>query len=526
MKKINKIVVVGGGTSGWTTATLLIDRIPEKQNTEIILVESPDIPIIGVGESTTGQMPYLIKNSTYLNEKDFLKETGSTYKYGIRHTDWKTVGKAFNSPLLPNWYNDTRFPHERYDYLRAFHVAQNLSVDNFYHSKCMNENKVFYVTGDPETPYGDVFPKYGNSLLESAGYGYHMDAYKTSDFLRKKALETGRIKRIEGTVTSFLRDSSGYVTKLIIQGQEDVWGDLFIDCSGFKRILKSEDNNFVSYSNNLLVDTALIFPKNYENEEEPVKTYTEAKAMKNGWMFKIPLQHRMGRGYNFSSAHVTEEEAHRELEESLGESVEIKGKIKFEPGRLEKFWDKNVIHVGISSGFMEPLEATTIHIGLKQVEHFLEEYYHNTIDLKNIKIQDQFNNAMTSMYDENRDFLIFHYHNTRTDTNFWKDASNKKTLSESLSNNLERWKARTPRLSDFSVSSVENTLLLGTVLYYNILIGMDGLDRKLARQELEYYGLFEIAKSTYENIEKFGEYAIKRSMNSSDFYKMLRADLV
>ena len=522
MKKINKIVIVGGGTSGWATATLLAERVPPNSNTEIVLVESPDIPIIGVGESTTGQMASLIKNTSYLNEEEFLRETGSTFKYGIRHTDWKVVGDFFNSPLVPSWYNETRFPHESYDFLRLFHIAENLSIDNFYHSQCMNTSKVFYVEGDPETRYPDVIPKSGRGLLDSTGYAYHMDAYKTSDFLRKKTIATGRVKRLEATVASVKRGDNGHVQELILQDGSSIGADFFIDCSGFKRLLKAEDNRFISYADQLLVDTAIIIPKEYEDENVPVKTYTNAKAMKNGWMFEIPLQHRVGRGYNFSSKHTTQDQAHEELERSLNEKVEVKNVIKFEPGRLERFWDRNVLHVGIASGFMEPLEATTIHISLKEVEHFMEEYYSGSLDISNPALQKRFNFSMASLYDENRDFLVFHYHNTRQDTQFWKDSSSEKVLSENLKNNLAMWESRSPRLSDFLNPGLENNLTLGTVLYYNILIGMRGLSPKLAKRELDYYGLKDLGRKTYQSIKEFGDYAIKRSLDSNSFYKLLR----
>lgn len=522
MEEIKKILVVGGGTAGWLTATLLVDRIPHDSNIKIVLIESKDIPIIGVGESTTGQLPYTIKNSTYLDELEFLKETGSTFKYGIKHSDWRSVGKSFNSPLLPSWRNETRYPHDTYDYLRIFHLSDNKSVDNFYHSKCMNQNKVFYVKGDSNSPYSSVVPPYGERLLQNSGYGYHIDAYKAGAFFREKALKTGKIQRIEGTVESVEKDERGFVTKLVLSDGSSVKADLFFDCSGFKRLLKDKDNKFVSYKNQLLVDTALIIPRKYDEKLNKIRTYTHAKALKFGWMFEIPLQERLGRGYNFSSKHTTKEDAHKELEESLGEEVDVKSVISFEPGRLEKFWDKNVIFVGIASGFLEPLEATTIHIGLKQVEHFLEEYFTKFINLKNDYLQNQFNNSMTKFYDDNRDFLVYHYQHTRQDTDFWKDSSKEERMSDKLKNNMRIWKERTPRLSDFSESNVDNSLLLGTILYYNIAIGMGSIKSELAKKELKYYGLYKIAKEDYEDIRNFGDYLIQRSSDSNRFYELLQ----
>jgi len=523
MAKINKIVIVGGGTSGWATANIMIDRISPKNNTEIVLIESPEIPIIGVGESTTGQMPYTINNINHLgDELEFLKATGSTFKYGIKHSDWAEVGKSFNSPIMPDYFNSTRFPHESYDYLRAYHVAENKSVDSFYHSQCMIYDKVFYVKGEFNNPYPSLISNMGHNFLDTTSYAYHMDAYKTGDYLRKKALETNRMQRVEATVQDVVRDDQGYITGLVIDDGSVVEGDLFIDCSGFKRVLKTEDNEFISYADQLLVNKALIIPKQYEEDFDTVRTYTHAKAMKYGWMFEIPLQERMGRGYNFASQYISEDEAYQELVEALGEEVEVKNTISFEPGRLSRFWDRNVIFVGISSGFMEPLEATTIHITLKEVEHFMEAYYHNNIDLKNTAIKNQFNRDMSYLYDENKDFLVFHYQHTRQDTEFWRDASKPELMSEKLKSNLELWKTRTPRLIDMSDSPLDNYLLLGTVLYYQLCIGMSVLEPQMAKEELEYYDLYDLAAQEFESVKKFGQYTIARSMKAAEFYKKVR----
>ena len=527
MKKVNHIVVVGGGTAGWLTATLLIDRIPAKANTKITLVESKDVPIIGVGESTTAQLRYLIRNTHYLkNEDEFLTETGATYKYGIVHEDWHEIGKSFYSPLGGDFYNQTRFPHDHYDYMRIYHIGKKLDYSHVYQSQCMIESKVFYIEGEQNNPYPQWLRAEGHTFLDTTDVAYHIDAHKTSAYFRKKALETGKITRVEDTITSVERDSDGYVTKLLLKSGKELGGDIFFDCTGFARVLKAEVNKFVSYKDKLLLDSAVLFPKDV-NETEEVKTYTKAKALKEGWAFEIPLQGRIGRGYNFSSHFTDKDKVVDELNRVYGEDdVDIRGVIKYEPGRIERFWDRNVIHSGISSGFLEPLEATTIHSTIKQTEHFLEVYYSDLIDVRNQALKNQYNRDMQHFYDDLRDLIIFHYQNTRQDTEFWRESSKADKLSGKLARNLELWKTRMPRIQDFSDGPMTNYLGLGNALWYQVAMGMHVLDSKLALEELKYYGLLGLAEKEFNDAKNVANYLLPRSMAANEFYKLVRDNAV
>ena len=522
-RRVKSIVVVGGGTAGWLAATLLIDRIPPHAGTKITLVESKDIPVIGVGESTTAQLRYLLRNTHYLrNEEDFLVETGATYKYGILHEDWHTVGESFVSPLGGDFDNVTRFPHDKYDYMRIYHIAKKFDYRHVYQSRCMIDSKVFYVEGERNNPYPEYIRESGYTFLDTTDVAYHIDAYETGAFFRRKAVETGKIERVEGTIKEVKRDENGYVESLILEDGTHISGDLFFDCTGFSRVLKSEDNKFVSYSDKLLLDGAVLFPKEvYEGEE--IRTYTKAKAMKNGWAFEIPLQRRLGRGYNFSSSFTDETKVVDELNEVYGEEdVNVRGVIKYEPGRLSRFWDKNVVYTGISSGFLEPLEATTIHSTIKQVEHFLEVYYSDLIDVRNDALRNQYNRDMEYFYDDLRDLIIFHYQNTRQDTDFWVESSKSDKLSDKLARNMELWKTRMPRIQDFSDGPMINFLGLGNALWYQVAMGMHILDSDLAQKELEYYGLLSLAEKEFKDAVNVADYLTSRSMPAKDFYKLLR----
>jgi tryptophan halogenase len=524
-KKINNIVIVGGGNTGWLAAATLIDRIPVQANTKIILVESPDVPLIGVGESTTAQLRKLVKNAYFLgNEEEFLRETGSTYKYGIVHSDWKTLGKKFYSPIGGDFYNETRFPNENYDYMRIYHIANNLPYDYVYQSQCMANNKIFYINGEPNNYYKDFIGESGYAFLNTTDVAYHLDSYKVNEYIRKKCLDTKRISRIEATIKEVVRDSEGYVESLRLDNDQEISGDLFFDCTGFSRVLKLEENKFNSYGDTLLLDTAIIFPEQNEDfGKTEVETYTHAKAMKYGWMFEIPLQERTGKGYNFSSKYTTPEEAKIEVEKMYGREIDVKKVIKYDPGSVDIFWDKNVISSGIASGFFEPLEATTIHASLKQVEHFIEVYYHNELDIRsNQAIKNQYNKEMKYFYQDLRDFIHFHYQNTRQDTDFWIDASSKDKLSDKLKNNFEMWKTRMPRVDDYSEGKMNNALGLGNALWLQVGMGMNLFNSNLAKKELEYYNLYNIAKNQLKNIKDFSGYCIPKSMDASKYYDMIK----
>lgn len=521
-KKIDHIVVVGGGNAGWAVASLLVDRIHPLSKTKISLVESPDIPAIGVGESTTGQVRRFMNMVQHLgNEEEFLRETGSAFKYGIIHSDWKTVGESFVSPIGADFYNYSRFPHEYYDYMRIYHVANKLPYDSMYQSQCMLKDKVFYVNAEPGNPYKHIVGEGGYGLLQTDDVGYHLDSNKTGEYLRKKTLGTGRVRRYEGTVEEIIRDEDGYVSELKVSGGISLKADLYFDCTGFARILKLEDNEWISYKDQLLLDSTIVFPEPYQ-EGETIKTYTHAKALKNGWMFEIPLQTRVGRGYNFSSQYTDAEEAQKEVESVLGREVEVRKHLKYQTGRVTKFWDKNVVSAGLSSGFLEPLEATTLHAVLKQVEHFMENYYSNLIDTRNEAIKQQYNRDMKYFYDDLRDFIVYHYQNTRQDTEFWVDASKPERRSEKLQRNFELWKTRMPRLYDYSDGTMQNYLALGNSLWYQVGLGMELFDPELAKAELEYYRLTPLAEFDLQEAKSFSEYWIARSMSTKDYYDRLK----
>ena len=470
MKKIKKIVIVGGGTAGWVTALNLL----QKTFAEIVVVSSKDIPIIGVGESTTGKLSELINlqgGFININEKDLLQSTGSTFKIGIKHSNWHTKGKSFYSPLGIEINNENNYPNSNYDLYRIYHVAKELGLEQEFISRCMQDSKM------PPIEFWKHFQ-----------IAYHIDTYKFGNYIKEQVLKNERVTHIEGKVEKLITNKDGSIDFIYVN-DKTVLGDFFIDCSGFKRLLIG-NKQFKSYENNLLVNRALTF--NIKDKE--VNNYTHARAMNNGWMWEIPLQERKGCGYVFSDNHTTPDEAHKEIEETIGQSVEIQKDIKFNSGRIDNVWFKNILSTGLSSGFVEPLEATSIHMTVVQINHFIEQYFTETMDIKG-KQQEQYNEDIRVIWDDIKDFIQLHYQTPRQDTLFWKDASSA-TMSDTLKDRLDIWKGRMPRYSDYGRN---NFYELGNTLWYQILIGMKILDKNVALEELKSFKLLDYAKELQEN---------------------------
>jgi len=511
--KIKNIVIVGGGTAGWATAHHFINKT--HPDTKITVLAAKEIPIIGVGESTTGRFNDLINlepNITGVNEKDFLKQTESTFKLGIKHSDWHTVGKSFYSPIGDNYSNDFKFPHEDYDNFRIYHIANELDYDQSLQSSLMKENRLQFINNKNIYESVKHFP-----------FAYHLDTYKVGQYLKEKAIAVSKCNYIDDQVVDFKQDENGFVTSLKTKKGKTIEGDLFIDCTGFARVLidKVEENKWVSYSDNLLVDSALNF--NYEIEEnEEIKTYTHAWAQKYGWCWEIPTQTRMGCGYVFSSQFTDFDKAYDEISKVMkNRKIKVQREIKFKTGRLEKFWCKNVLSTGLSSAFIEPLEATSIHATMVQVTHFIENYFKKEMPFKTNLLQEQYNSEMTQMWDNIRDFIVYHYITPRKDTKFWIESSKEERYSPRLKKQIEMWKERMPRIVDYINDKGNNFYHIGNTIWYQIAIGMKLLNPDIAKQELESYNLYDLTKQHYEFLCKGVKQVIPQCIKTNEYYKSL-----
>jgi tryptophan halogenase len=466
------VVIVGGGTAGWSTALAFSQH--KKYN--ITVIASKEIPIIGVGESTTGLFLDLIKNN--FNELDFIKQTGSTYKIGIKHVNWLNGNDYFNSPLGHDIKD--------YDYYRLYHIAENKKFTSIQ-SALMENDQLPFVNGLP---------------IEINHKAYHLDTFKTGQYIKEKLLEQNKVKHIEDTVVQINRNENGYINNLVTKKGKNIKADLYIDCSGFKRLL-SNHIPFKSYKDNLLVNKAISFHVKNKN----IKNYTQATALKNGWVWEIPLQHRTGCGYVFCDKFITDEEAIKELEEYVGDKIEIQKIISFNSGRLEKTFDKNVLTIGLSTAFVEPLEATSIHMSIFQINHYLNNA--DNFDEKS------YNKEIGDYWDNIRDFIILHYRSKRIDSEFWKLASSNKMLSDNLKTMLDIWKDRPPTNKDYGLFS---KLALGNTLWLQILLGMNLLNKNMVKKHLIYKNYFKKAENEYINNNSIIKYIKNKAIKNNTFY--------
>ena len=503
---IKNIVIVGGGTAGWATAHHFLNKT--HPDTKITVVASEEIPIIGVGESTTGRFNDLINmknNITGLNEEEFLKETSSTFKLGIKHTDWYKKGKSFYSPIGDNYSNNYDFPHSEYDNFRIYHVAEKIDYSKTFQSRLMAENKLHIAKG---------------KKVNDINTAYHLDTYKVGQYLKRKAIGCPKCKYIDDQVVDFKQDNMGLVKSLKTKKGKTIKGDLFVDCSGFAKVLidKVEKNEFIPYDS-LLVNSALNF--NYIPDEPMIRNYTHAWAQKYGWLWEIPTQERLGCGYVFSDHFTNFDKAYDEICKVLKRDVDVQRQIKFKTGRLQKAWCKNVLSTGLSTAFIEPLEATSIHATIMQVTHFIENYFKKDMPFECEYLQDQYNSEMGQMWDNIRDFIVYHYITPRKDTEFWEESGRPHRWSTRLTKQMSMWKYRMPRTVDFINDIGNNFYNIGNTLWYQIAIGMNLLNADMAKKELKEYGLYEATKKQHKIVDKAVTNALPNCITTNDYYNSL-----
>lgn len=408
MKPIKKIVIVGGGSSGWIAASILAhDFRPDVL--EIELVESEEIGTIGVGESTVPPFVELIQKLG-INEQDFIQKTHATFKLGVEFPDWRQVGESFFHPF--GWLGTPFGAHDFYQiWLKAKSKGHASELQTFAPCSVMAREHRFSLPQEapPRTPLG------------SAGYALHIDANLVAKYLRQYA-EERKVKRTEGLVTEVRQNEDGSIASLLLKSGEEIHGDFFIDCSGFYALLieKTLGIRYEDWLNYLPCDRAVVVQTENLGEALP---YTVSTAREAGWSWRIPLQHRTGNGYVFSSEYCSDDEATEKLLSYVdGKPITDPMIIPFRAGVRESFWHKNCLSIGLSSGFIEPLEATALHLVVRGMDYFLRFYPDK--DCKQALI-DECNRRMRAEYELVRDFIVLHYCLTeREDTPFWKHCKN------------------------------------------------------------------------------------------------------
>jgi tryptophan halogenase len=399
-----KIIILGGGTAGWMTAAALVKILP-RNNYSITLVESEQIGTVGVGEAT---IPHIRQFNALLeiDENDFIRATNATYKLAICFEGWGKIGDRYFHPFGSFGHDISGIEFQHYWLkLREKNMAAAFADYSLPCVAAMN-HKFEYPLADDE------------SLLSTYTYAFHIDAGLYARYLRGYS-ETRGVFRQEGKVIDVrTKPVDGFIESVQMESGEIIQGDFFIDCSGFASVLieKTLKTGFEDWSHWLPCNRAIAIPS--ENISAPIP-YTRATAREAGWQWCIPLQHRSGNGYVYSNNFISDDEALAVLLKNLdGKPVAEPNHLKFIAGRRKKSWNKNCVAIGLSSGFLEPLESTSIYLVQMAILKFLEFIPGKTV---NPILQSEFNRAIELEYCRIRDFLILHYHaTTRNDSPFWR----------------------------------------------------------------------------------------------------------
>lgn len=453
------IVIVGGGTAGWLAAMMLSDVAARKASgTKVTVIESSKIGVIGVGEGSTAVFRQMLRHFR-LDEAEFLRETGATIKYGIRHRDWRRLGHQYDGPI------DTPQMVAGEAELDLYAVAAGRSVGEahlFQHLLNGQKAPVARVQGR-DVPAGPFH------------YAYHFDQALVGAWLRKKAKG---INLIDDQVQGVERGEAG-ISALILESGQRVEGDFFLDCTGFRRRLIGEMGaEWVSYRDVLPVNRAMPFWVDIKEGEE-IAPCTLAWAQKAGWLWWIPTQGRYGAGYVYSDAHTTPEEAKAEIEGVLGHEIEPRNDIRIDAGRQKAAWIGNCVAVGLSSSFLEPLEATSIHGTIVQMM-MLSEWMGQGDG------RERYNAATARQVDDFRDFIRLHYVSERRDSAFWRDVA--ESHPAVVKDRLAMWGERIPSPQDFPrfPPGLEHLGLahVQEQLYVPVLDGLGLLNRAAAQAEM------------------------------------------
>lgn len=405
---IKDIVIVGGGTAGWMTAAALSTLLNGRYN--IRLVESDEIGIVGVGEATI-PMIQRFNRVVGIDENEFMRETQGSFKLGIEFVNWGRLGERYMHGFGRLGQDLATLPFDQY-WQKMRRAGKAAPLEEYSITRMAAKANKFM------PPRFDL----PNSPLREITYAYHFDASLYAKYLRKLSEARG-VTRIEGKITRVTqREPDGHIDAVELENGARVEGELFIDCSGFRGLLIEQtlETGYEDWTRWLPADRALAVPC----ESAPVLTpYTRSTAHKSGWQWRIPLQHRTGNGHVYSSRFISDDEAAATLLANLdGRALAEPRLIKFQTGMRKLAWNRNVVALGLASGFLEPLESTSIHLiqsGIQRLIDFFPDRGWSSID------RDEYNRQSRFDYERIRDFIILHYHlNQRTDSEYWKACAN------------------------------------------------------------------------------------------------------
>ena len=406
-RPIKRVVIVGGGTAGWIAAAALAKLLPS--HLDITLIESDAIGTVGVGEATIPQIRRL-NGVLGLDENEFVRATQGTFKLGIEFNNWGHRGERYLHTFGDAGINLANLPFHQYWLRQQAEGREDNLWDYSLHQQAANRCR-----------FGRL-DRVGNTNMTGLAYAFHFDAGLYAAYLRKHA-EANGVHRVEGKVVDVRLDAeTGHIASVHLERGETLDGDLFIDCSGFRALLIGDalGVGYTDWSHWLPCNRAVAVPC---ERTDPLLPYTKATAHDAGWQWRIPLQHRTGNGHVFCDAYTDEDTATQTLLDTLDGAPTAEPRLlRFTTGRREQFWFKNCVSLGLASGFLEPLESTSIHLIQSNVSRLIELFPDTGFNPATIA---EYNQSVATEYALIRDFLILHYHRTnRDDSEFWRHCAN------------------------------------------------------------------------------------------------------
>jgi tryptophan halogenase len=499
------LVIVGGGTAGWITALYAKKAYPNKT---VILVESDEIGILGAGEGSTPSLISLF-NFLEISTSDLINNCNATIKNSIKFSNWSKDNDYYFHPFAStnqasNDYNfslnsylelDTGFSH-------IYSSKFNHKIIDYCFMQKLSENFCVPIIENKEKYF-----EYETSKFYNIGFwSIHFDASMLAKYLRKVGEKRGIIRK-EGKVEDIICDNSGNITELKTKN-ESIKTEFVFDCTGFKRMIIGNfyKSKWISHSKNLPIKRAAAF---FLDIEKNIPPYTEAIAMKYGWMWKIPTQNRYGCGYAFDSDFISDDEAKKEIDDFLGFEVDPTRTFSFDAGFYEKVWINNCLAVGLSAGFIEPLEATSLmQLGF-ELEMFFSLY-------NNQELKENFNNYYKKQTEEVLNFIYVHYVTNKNNTTFWKDFTKNNEMPVFVENLLSFIKEYPPNELTFK----NNEKVFNFTNYFYVLIGNKIINKKTLQK---YLSLMKVDHSEeYLNILKNQEIAVPLAINHNYFLSKLK----
>lgn len=440
--KTKHVLVVGGGTSGWITACYLAKKLGTKHpgSVKVTLIESADIPTIGVGEGT---FPTIKTTLQFLgiSENDFLKCTDASFKQAIK---------------FDNWLHNPEQTHLRNSYYHLFDVpkgAPTFDISPYWLTQTNRKDFDFTVSTQATLCEENIAPKkITTKQFDGLNYAYHLDAVKFAAFLKEFAISTLGVTHLTGTVNKVHLDQDEFISSVESIEHGAIEADLFVDCTGFNSLImgKTYQVDLVDIKQHLFVDSAVTLQIPYEHDNSLIKTHTISTAQEAGWTWDIGLTTRRGIGYVYASDYSSPEQAEYVLKQYIGPAAEqlTPRHIAMPVGYRKKQWHKNCVAIGLSAGFIEPLESTAIAMIELAAKYLCEEFPHTKSAMP--LIEKRFNNVFIHRWQAIVDFVKLHYAlSKRTDSSFWLDNVNSTSWPESLVEKLTKWSHSPPTVNDF-----------------------------------------------------------------------------